>query len=512
MTTDLDTRLHRAADSLHRAVETLPLEAAPRPSGRSPVVLGVVLLVVAATTTALVSSSRGGDDDGISLPTDTVADVQALVAAEVPEGFEVAWAGEQAAGTVSDVSVGGAVGVDTDDPAAGVAVEGQALGLDTYLYGVADASATNPFATSDLVVNVWDSSELTGEAATQATAALQSLDGLTGTAATTVRGLDALVCAPPSCTVAGTADVTTVWWHETEDLEVVLASRSLTVEQVVAIADGLAIDQEDVTLGALPAGLPGPLDEVGRLHDTAVAATRDAVAHWVGYIDTADPTGRYVDVTTLAGDTAELMALVWELGADELVDVRGTNAWLALDSTPDATQIDLVWQEADGVLVHVTSLGVTQDEVLDLVGSLQAASDEQWAAVKAEVGETADVAAAAEADAGGADASASAGAQVDPGAGASAGVGADAGAGADGGVDAGVSASAGASGAGVDAQVGVDAGVAEVEAGLHADLGTEAVIGAVQDTLGQTAAAAAQAQAQLEESARQAAENNPLLP
>jgi hypothetical protein len=507
MTTDLDTRLHRAADSLHRSVENLPLEAAPRPSGRSPVVLGVVLLVVAATTTALVSSSKGGDD-GISLPTDTVADVQALVAADLPEGFEVAWAGEQAAGD-TDTHVETGIGVDTDDPAVGAVAEGQALGLDTYLYGLADASGTNPFATSDLVVNVWDASGLDAEAATQATAALQSLDGLTGTVATTVRGLEALACAPPSCTVTGTADVTTVWWHETDDLEVVLASRSLSVEQIVAIADGLAIEAEDVTLGALPARLPGPLDEVGRLHDTAVAATRDAVAHWVGYIDTADPTGRYVDVTTLAGDTAELMALVWELGADTQIAVRDTEAWLAVDTTPDTTQIDMVWQEADGVLVHVTSLGVTQDEVLDLVASLQAASAEQWAAVKAEVGDTVDVAAGADTGAG---ASASAGAQVDPAAGASAGVGADAGTGGDGGTDAGVSVSAGASGAGVDAQANVNVGVAEVEAGLHADLGTEAVIGAVQDTVGQTVATAAQAQAQLEESARQAAEDNPLLP
>ena len=510
MTTDLDTRLQRAADSLHRSVESLPLEAAPRPSGRSPVVLGVVLLVVAATTTALVSS-RGGDD-GIAVPTDTVADVQALVAAEVPEGFQVAWAGEQAAEAVADTSVDGAVGVDTERGAA-AAVEGQALGLDTYLYGATGASVANPFAASDLVVNVWDSSGLTGTAASEATAALQSLDQLTGTVTATVRGLDALACAPPTCTVAGAVDVTTVWWHETDDLEVVLASRSLTVDQIVAIADGLAIEQEDVTLGVLPEGLPGPLDEVGRLHDTAVAATRDAVAHWVGYIDSANPTSRYVDVTTLAGDAAELMALVWELGADQQVSVRGTDAWLALgdsgiaasaDAATDAAQIDLVWQEADGVLVHVTSVGVQQDEVLGLVESLQAATDTEWEDVKAEV--------AAAAQAADGSVAAGAGAQVDDGVSAGAGVAADTGAGAEGGADAGASVSAGASGAGVDAQVNVDAGVADVEAGLHADLGTEAVIGAVQDTVGQTAEAAADAQAQLEEGVGSVVEDNPLLP
>ncbi|HEV7760958.1 MAG TPA: hypothetical protein VGO78_18260 [Acidimicrobiales bacterium] len=480
--------------------------------------LGVVLLLVAALTTAAVGAAR--HDEGIDVASEPVADVRALVADQVPAGFEVAWAGEQS--TAASVDGGPAAGVDGEG--AGL-VEGQAMGLATYLYGDAAASVGYPFAASDLVVNVWDASELTTDAAAQATGAL---DGLTGTVDATVRGHAALVCAPPSCTVDGDVDVTTLWWHETDDVEVVLASRSLTVDQVVAIANGLTIDQEDVTLGALPAGLPGPLDEVGRLHDTAVAATRDAVAHWVGYIDPADATGRFVDVTTLAGDGAELMALVWELGADEQVSVRGQDGWLAVadsgvvdaggatvgagaQAAAGVPQIDLIWQEASGVLVHVTSLGVSQDQVLDLVESLHAASDDEWLDVKA------GVAADAEAAAAGAGAAIDAnGNQVDAGAGASAGVGDDTGAGVEAEADAGVSASAGASGAGVDAQVGADVsvggGAADVEAGLHADLGTEAVIGAVQGTLEQTAAAAAQAQAQLEEGVRTVPGADDLLP
>jgi hypothetical protein len=519
MTTDLDSRLHTAAGSLHRAVENLPLEAPPRPSSRPTVALGVVLLLVAALTTAAVGAVRH-DDQGIDVASEPVADVQALVADQVPDGFEVAWAGEQS--TAASVDGGPAVGVDGEG--AGL-VEGQAMGLATYLYGDGAASVGYPFTASDLVVNVWDASELTADAAARATGAL---DGLTGTVDATVRGHAALVCAPPSCTADANADVTTVWWHETADVEVVLASRSLTVDQVVAIANGLTIDQEDVTLGALPAGLPGPLDEVGRLHDTAVATTRDAVAHWVGYIDPADATGRFVDVTTLAGDSAELMALVWELGADEQISVRGQDGWLALadsgvaeaggtnvaagaQAVAGVPQIDLIWQEASGVLVHVTSLGVSQDQVLDLVEGLHAASDDEWLDVKAGVAADAESAAAgagAAIDAGGT--------QVDAGAGASAGVGNDTGAGVDAEANAGVSASAGASGAGVDAQVGADVsvggGAADVEAGLHADLGTEAVIGAVQSTVEQTAAAAAQAQAQLEEGVRSVPGADGLLP
>jgi hypothetical protein len=512
MTTDLDTRLHRAADSLHRSVENLPLEAAPRPSGRSPVVLGVVLLIVAAATTATVSATRG-DDKGIDVAADPVSDLKALVADQVPEGFEVAWAGEQSADAAADGAVDAGAGAGAEGGVAAVP-EGQSVGLDTYIYGAAGQAGrmVYPYAASDLVVNVWDTSEVSAGAG--ATAGVHGLDGLTGTAPATVRGQAGLVCAPPSCTITGDVDVTTLWWHESVDLEVVLASRSLDTDQLLAIAEGLTIEQEDVTLGALPAGLPGPLDEVARLHDT-VATTSDAVAQWVGYIDPTNAAGRYVDVTTLAGDEAELMALVWELGADELINVRGQQAWLALgdsgvaagaDASASVPQLDLVWQEASGVLVHVTSLGVDQADVLDLVESLQAATDDEWADVMA------GVAADSESAAAGAAVEAGDG-QVDAGAGASAGV--DTGAGVDVDTGAGVSASAGAS-AGVDGQVdagaSVDAGVADVEANLHADLGTEAVIGAVQGTVEQTAAAAARAQAELEARAREAAQDSGLLP
>src|SRR5262245_41760592 len=96
MTIDLDTRLHRAAGSLHRAVQDIPLgDEPPRPASRPTVVLGVVLLLVAAVTTATVGATRGGDD-GVAVTPSPVADVQALVADQLPEGFEVAWAGEHA--------------------------------------------------------------------------------------------------------------------------------------------------------------------------------------------------------------------------------------------------------------------------------------------------------------------------------------------------------------------------------------------------------------------------------
>src|SRR5262249_11912259 len=146
--------------------------------------------------------------------------------------------------------------------------------------GDAKGATASPFTTSDLVVNVWDGTGLSADAAAQATSAL---DGLAGATTATVGGHAAHMCAPPGCQVEGDAGVSIVWWHESDHVEVVVASRSLTSAQVVAVADGLTVHGDTVALGALPDGLPGPLEQVGHLQDAAVATSGDAVAHWVGY-------------------------------------------------------------------------------------------------------------------------------------------------------------------------------------------------------------------------------------
>jgi hypothetical protein len=494
-TRDLDARLHTAAGSLHDAVADVPLNGPPSSSGRSPIALGAVLLLVAALTTAAVGATRG-DDDGIDVSSQPVAEVRGLVADPVPEGLAVAWAGEQTSAVVD----GSGVNADSQ-----TGVAAQTLGLDTYLYGNASAAAgTSPFATADLVANVWDAAEVSAEAGEAAQ--ISALDGLANTTSASVRGHAAQVCAAPDCVADVTADVTTVWWHETETLEVVLASRTLGVDQILAIAEHLVIDADGVLSLAPDAvpNLPGPLDELGVLSDTAVASTREAVAHWVGYVDPANPTGRFVDITTLAGDTAELYALVWELGAQAVVQVRGQDGWIAAGAGAQATaagtqgRIELIWQEESGVIVHVTALGVGQDELLDLAANLQTASDDEWADIKASVSVTGDETAAAAADVAAGDVSAEVDADVGSGADVEADVNADTGTGVDVDAQVGVGTSD-TTGVGVDAEAQVDAEVVGIAADLHADLGTEAVIGAVTDTVNGVTGAVGQVGQGLEE-------------
>src|SRR5262245_13599988 len=95
---DVDDRLHMAAGSLHDAVADMPLNGPPTSSARSPIALGAVLLIVAALTTAAVGATRGDDD--VDVAASPIVDVQGLVAEPVPEGFAVAWAGEQTSAAV----------------------------------------------------------------------------------------------------------------------------------------------------------------------------------------------------------------------------------------------------------------------------------------------------------------------------------------------------------------------------------------------------------------------------
>jgi hypothetical protein len=452
MTTDLDSRLNLAASSLRRSVADLPLAEPRRPGSQRRVAAGLGVLVLTGVFAAtLVARSGDGAHD---LEVNPTADVQALIAGDVPEGFEVAWAGEQSA----HVAAGAEAGVETDgDATAGVgATTAGPVDLYTYLYG--DANAAAPFAASDVVVNVWDSSVIGAGVDTYGDADIQA----SGLDVASIRGVQGLV--------GQVAELSIVRWYETQDLEVVLASHSLPTDQLLAIASGLVVDGTDIALGELPAGLPGTLDEVAALGGTTVAGVRATTAKWVGYTGAAD-LSQVLDITTLSGGNDELMALLWELGPTREVMVRGQQAYIAVgnvaaavgEATGTQDVVQLVWQEASGALVHVTSLGLSQDDVLSIVNGLVPSTEDAWAAVTDLAAEVQAAAAAATDDVPevpdvAAEAGSEAGEVADT--------------------------ATGAVGEVADTATGVVAGaVTELESTLHDDLGGAAVVGTAGDAL-----------------------------
>lgn len=457
MTTDLETHLQDMGGALRGSVGSPPPRRVPTP-GRTRMVVGVPLVAVAALAAGL--SVQGGDGGPGPIGPDPVVNLRGLIPETAPEGLELGWAGQQVAGVAStpdgDVAGAGAINEITAGP----------VDLSTYLYG--QAGVDTPFAADDLVVNAWEAAP-----GAQAFDPAALAAGLPGSVVATVDGAGAVVCDVAVCATDALPAVSSVTWQTTGGVQAVAASQSLTVDELLQIVEGLTVEAGDtagdtagdavdgirVTLGALPATVDGALEEVAHLEDTVVDGAREVDAYWLGYVDAADPT-RALDVTTLTGSADDLTALVWSLGATELVELRGLDAFLAIDEAGD--KVELVWQEADGVLAHVTALGMSRDEVLAVVDGLRWVADDEWQEVQ-------ELAAAAQGALGGVDADA--GATAD-------GSGADASADVDAaGADASVDADAGGDGAGVD--VGLDTVVTDLEASLHVDLGAAAVVGPV---------------------------------
>lgn len=437
MTTDLDSRLQMMGGALHHSVGDTPPRRT-RPPGRARVVIGVPLVVVAALAAAL--AVRGGGDEPADVQAEPVVSLRGLIPEVAPEGLDLSWAGQQAA------QVGATP--EGDVAAAGGAVNDLAAGpveLSTYLYG--DATATTPFLVDDLVVNVWEvAPELPAFDAVAAAAALP------GSVVETVQGRPAVGCDLVTCAAQAVPAVSSVRWQTEQGFHAVAASQSLSLDQVLQLAEGLTIDGTAVTLGAVPSTVEGALEQVAHLEDTVVDGARQVAAYWIGYVDADDPT-RALDVTTLTGSTDELEALVWSLGATDVVDLRGADAFLAVDEAADT--VELVWQEADGVLAHVTAVGISPDDVVALAEGLRWVADGEWQEVE-ELAAEAQAAVAGTATTLPVSGDLEADVEVEVG-------------------DVGVDVEA--SDEGVD--VGLDTAITDLETTLHTDLGGAAVIGPV---------------------------------
>jgi hypothetical protein len=389
MSTDLETRLQSMGGAIRDAVADVPDRSPRRPGGGARrVAVGVPLLVVAVGAALFIVKP----DDSKSVDQQNVSSLSGLVAdaTDLPAGLQVSWAGQQDANHV-DAGAGaadGAVGAGTDSKVGPVQ-------LYTYLYGDTH-SPLDPFAQTDLVVNVW-------ELPTGATAfdPATAIAGLPGAVQTTVGSQSGVAVDATSAAAAGGEAVNSLRWQTVGGVEALLASHNLSIDQLKQIATGMQIQGTNVTLGTLPAGLSGKLESVGQLKDKVVNGARQVAAHWVGYADTtvsgaagkATATAtRAVDITTVLGDTDELQALVWGLqGTVEQVDVRGSQGWIATEASGSAKgTVELVWEEQDGVLAHVTSVGLSKDEVLALVHQLHWAAKSEWTKV---TGEAASVAA-----------------------------------------------------------------------------------------------------------------------
>jgi hypothetical protein len=215
-----------------------------------------------------------------------------------------------------------------------------------------------------------------------------------------VHGKSGHACSDAECAVLGPGVRSGVEWTERPGMVLKLASPSLTVEQLTAIADGLTIDGDDVALGTVPDDLPVALDELARRHTgapgTITELRLDAQGHIVGdlpprdFVDIrfrlADPTG-WLNVMIEPGDEFDLAHKLATGLAEPIADVRGHPAWsITLPPGPGGWDIErrsILWQETPGVLVTLETGGTTYDVgvLRDVAEGLRPATDAEWQAM-----------------------------------------------------------------------------------------------------------------------------------
>jgi hypothetical protein len=318
---DLDTRLRSAGASLHRAVDVIPADTPPHPApSRRPILAAAAAVLLVVAIVGMAVALRDGEE-GVSSDPD---DVPRLI---------------------------------VDDPPGGLVLTGVAdlpVELDEQL-GMSGWFALYQGDGADVAVLVVPDDGQEG-------------DGRHVTA----RGHDAVI---EEIEPFGT----TVSWVESEGVLAMVATHSLSEDQIVDVAEALTFDGDTARLSETPAGIDAVLQETAAIPDFTLGlglpGSASAGGHIAGYQeDLGEGEMRTASVGLVTGTDSDLAAQRWMTGADERITVRGHDGWIG--ETEYGTSV--VWQEGPGLLGVVQGYGVTRDEVLAIVGGLRPATSDEW--------------------------------------------------------------------------------------------------------------------------------------
>jgi hypothetical protein len=200
------------------------------------------------------------------------------------------------------------------------------------------------------------------------------------------RATSSSLCAQPLAFRSGLG-LTTVGWNEATRLHVSLASHGLDLDQLVSIAHGLRSEGDSLTLGSVPAGLPGRLVEIGRADSGQVPAgvtgTPGGVGYHAWYHSSKGPREAHLTVGVSAGGDGDALAQVWASRTHRRVKVRGHQGWFGSDPATDVSDAwaTLAWVEEPGVLVEVVANAshLTERDLLAVARSVRPATATEWA-------------------------------------------------------------------------------------------------------------------------------------
>lgn len=326
-------------------------EKAPRLSWHLPALLATAAIVLVAGVATVVLLNVGDGDGGGEGET-LVAGIQDVPRLGLPQ--------------LSAWTLTAAVEL----PVSGDSGETRAV-FDYY----GSAGSDDPFAAGGLLV------------ATLSDTALDPTDG--ASTETAVRGTTGFTLGPDA---AGLGQATVLQWVENRELEVsiALASATMSVEQLVDIANRLTVDIEGAAVDAITITLPDELglERVARTDGAPFDVLRntDSSTGWlVAYRQGPDENQQQLTLTTQAGDlkTESVPVRFWSsdvrdvtVGGKDGLEVR---IEVSSDAGPTTFATSVLWEPAPGVVATLTHVGTEpMDDLASLAETALELDDETW--------------------------------------------------------------------------------------------------------------------------------------
>lgn len=322
------------------AIAPTRVDEAQHPApGRHRLRLVVAIGAVAAAVLAVVAIRSADKDEDIRPIESTTTSVppagaapRPLISAEPPDGLEILHAGDSRS-------------------------FGPGFGQPAEVQGTYYGDVTSPEPTNDVVIMTFLFDQVVVESPQAVDVTVR---GRPGRARPPVEDPDALA---PAAALVG--------WMEGSGRSVVIASRSLDVDALLALADGLVERDGKMVLGDVPAGM-GPFPETDVAAGAALA--RRSVAY-TGPGEVFVDGGPRLEASVYVDGVSDTIELFWIYALDaERVQVRGHDGLFFAD----AVQV-LTWEEAPGVRVEIFAMpDITRDELIAFAETLRPATDEEW--------------------------------------------------------------------------------------------------------------------------------------
>lgn len=177
--------------------------------------------------------------------------------------------------------------------------------------------------------------------------------------------------------------------------EVMVASYSLDRTQLISVADSLEVDPDGTfEVTALPDGytLVAELPDMTVVSGFGVTPARaDAEGHVLVYQPADGSRGAAVTILVVEAGAAEMSAFRWMGGrAVEETEIRGRPALRSVIETDGHPLVHLGWFETEGVLVEVSTIGLSEGEAVEIAESLEPVDDETWQTMRPEFFESED--------------------------------------------------------------------------------------------------------------------------